>query len=213
MKQEYYKYPRTMHLPWSPNLQNDDRLIENLDGFENKRVVISTKMDGENSNIYPDLIHARSIDSKQHESRTWLHAFAKTFQYNIPKGWRVCGENMYAKHSIFYNNLQSYFYGFSIWNEKNFCLSWDETKEWFSLLGVTPVRVLYDGIFDLNKIPWDSFVNNHDEGYVMRIADSFHFDDFYKYVAKYVRKNHVQTSDHWMTLSVIKNGLIEELKE
>ena len=44
----------------------------------------------------------------------------------------------------------------------------------------------------------------------MRITDSFHYDDFEKYVAKYVRKNHVQTSEHWMNQQVIKNKLIGE---
>ena len=210
MQQDRFKYPRTMHLLHSPNPQNDDRQIENMDGFKGKEVCISIKYDGENTNIYPDLIHARSIDSKQHESRTWVNAFAKTFQIEIPKGWRICGENMYAKHSIHYNNLESYFYGFSIWNEKNFCLSWDETIEWFKLLGITPVRVLYRGVYDEQNMPWDSFIKDDDEGYVMRITDSFHYDDFEKYVAKYVRKNHVQTSEHWMNQQVIKNKLIGE---
>lgn len=35
------------------------------------------------------------------------------------------------------------------------------------------------------------------EGYVTRNLDSFHINDFDKNVAKCVRKNHVQTDEHW----------------
>jgi hypothetical protein len=37
------KYPRTMHLPWSPGLQNDDRVIESLDGLIGQEVVVTDK--------------------------------------------------------------------------------------------------------------------------------------------------------------------------
>lgn len=68
--------------------------------------------------------HARSVDSRHHISRDWLAQFHSSIAYNIPEGWRICGEYLYAKHSIFYENLPSYFLGFSIWNEKkmNACL-------------------------------------------------------------------------------------------
>ena len=39
---------------------------------------------------------------------------------------------------------------------------------------------------------------NHEvEGFVVRNVDSFAYEDFSKNVAKYVRKNHVQTDEHW----------------
>lgn len=41
------KYPKTMHLPWSPGLQNDDRVIANLDAFRGHEVVVTEKLDGE----------------------------------------------------------------------------------------------------------------------------------------------------------------------
>ncbi|MEL7307213.1 MAG: RNA ligase family protein, partial [Pseudomonadota bacterium] len=41
----------------------------------------------------------------------------------------MCGENLYARHSISYNNLPSYFMAFSVWNELNQCLSWQDTKQ------------------------------------------------------------------------------------
>ena len=37
---------------------------------------------------------------------------------------------MFAKHSIYYDNLTTYLYGFHIWDNHK-CLSWKETLEWF----------------------------------------------------------------------------------
>lgn len=41
------KYPKTFHFPWSENLQNDDRLLEDIGCFLGKNIVVSEKMDGE----------------------------------------------------------------------------------------------------------------------------------------------------------------------
>lgn len=195
----YVKYPRTNHLPWSPGVNDDDRVLGSLSHFEGKRVIVTEKMDGENTTFYDDHIHARSIDSRGGEDRAWVKQFWATIAYEIPELWRICGENLWAEHSIHYDNLKSYFYGFSIWNEKNECLSWDETLEWFELFNITPVPVLYDGIWDEKKIraiekdlKWES-----NEGYVVRLAESFTYGQFKNSIVKFVRKGHVQTTKHW----------------
>jgi len=43
-----YKFPRIYHVPWSPNLQNDDRRHPDMSIFEGREVVVTEKMDGEN---------------------------------------------------------------------------------------------------------------------------------------------------------------------
>lgn len=198
----YVKYPRTYHLPWSQGMNDDDRMMPNLDALIGKRVIVTEKMDGENTTMYSDHIHARSVDSKGDISRAWVKNFYANFNFEIPKDWRVCGENMYGEHSIHYDELESYFYGFSIWNNKNECLSWDETLEWLAILhiDIKHVPVLYDGIFNETKIKslWnDSMYDNH-EGYVVRVADKFPMSEFRFKVGKFVRKNHVNTGDHWL---------------
>jgi hypothetical protein len=45
---KYIKYPRTLHLPWSPGLTNDDRQLKSTEHFEGREVVVTVKMDGEN---------------------------------------------------------------------------------------------------------------------------------------------------------------------
>jgi len=206
----YVKYPRTHHLPWSQNLTEDDRMLSNMDGFIGKRVIVTTKMDGENTTMYSDRVHARSIDSGGHISRSWVKQFWSTIAMDIPSGWRVCGENLYAKHSIEYKDLASYFMGFSIWNDRNVCLSWDQTCEWFELLGICSVPVLYDGVYDekIIKALWDKKAWEGMEGYVVRVADELTYKDFKHVVGKFVREKHVQTVKHWMHgQPMVKNEL------
>lgn len=197
----WVKYPRTHHLPWSEGMHDDDRMLKNLDHFQGRRVIVTEKMDGENTSMYSDYIHARSLDSRHHESRNWVKNFWGQICGDIPLGWRVCGENLFAKHSIAYTGLSTYFMGFSLWNDRNECLPWDETIEWFTLLGVTPVPVLYDGLFD-EKVIQGLYDSKRDwegrEGYVVRVADGFSYGQFRESVAKFVRQNHVQTVQHWM---------------
>lgn len=206
---QYVKYPRTHHLPWSENLTEDDRVMSSLSEFVNCEVVVTEKMDGENTTMYNDHIHARSVDSGSHVSRNWVKNFWSGFAHDIPAGWRICGENLYAVHSIKYTTLPSFFMGFSIWNNKNTCLAWDETIEWFELLGITPVPVIYRGEWD-EKLIRNIKVNKiNQEGYVVRVASAFGYGDFRTHVGKYVRKDHVQTVKHWMHgQPVVVNGVI-----
>jgi len=208
------KYPHTMHFPWSPGLQNDDRVITD-NQMEGHTVIVTEKMDGENTTMYCDGIHARSVmDMAPHSSRTWVKALHGQIAHLIPYGFRICGENLFAKHSIHYRNLKSYFQVFSIWDKDNNCLSWDDTEIFCSLLGLKMVPILAQTIYDEGYLKWlgELITNNSSfmEGYVCRVAHSFPMNKFENYMAKYVRKGHVQTSEHWLNELMIRNELIEE---
>jgi ATP-dependent RNA circularization protein (DNA/RNA ligase family) len=209
--EKLYKYPRTFHFPWSETVASDDKVLTDISCFVGSEIVVTEKMDGENCTMYRDYIHARSVDGLSHPSRAWVKNMWADIRYDIPVGWRVCGESLYAKHSIYYSNLKSYFYGFSIWNENNVCLSWDETIEWFELLGIVHVPVLYRGEFDVDVLKdlSMSIDKEKQEGYVVRYACSFRYDEFKNRVAKFVRSNHVKTDEHWMHSKVEKNLLME----
>lgn len=49
------------------------------------------------------------------------------------------------------------------------------------------------------------------EGYAIRLDEGFYLNEFNKSVAKFVRKNHVQTDNHWMEQEIVKNKLKESL--
>jgi hypothetical protein len=211
------KYPRTFHLSFSPGLNRDDRMMQNEDVFVGQEVMICEKLDGENTTLYPDYMHARSINSDNHPSRAWVKNLWAQKGYNIPAGWRVCGENMFAKHAIHYtkekgNALDTYFYMFSIWDERNVCLSWKDTEEWAYLLGFTLVPVLYKGIWDMKVIEdLNKFMVAHPdtiEGYVVRLSREYHYSEFKNVCGKYVRKGHVDNNHgHWAQQKITRNEL------
>ena len=204
------KYPRTHHLPFSPGVGKGDRIIENMSGFENEEIVVTVKYDGEQMNVYNDGFHARSIDSGSHPSRNWFWRIHNQIGHDIPEGYRICGENLYAVHSIKYNHLPSHFLLFAIYNNKNECLSWDETLEWTALLNLKAVDELYRGQYDeqILKNLYRSIHNNDTmEGFVVRVTRKFNYSEHKKVVAKYVRQNHVQTDQHWIHKPIEINGL------
>ncbi len=207
---KYVKYPRTFHAPWSPGKNDDDKVLHDLSHFEGEKVIVTPKFDGENSTFYRDYYHARSINSDDHPSRHIIKSLHAKFCYDIPEGWRICGENLYAQHSISYRNLPSYLLIFSIWNEKNQCLSWEETKEWCSLLDLHLVPTIYEGIWDeklIKNLSVKEFNGDPCEGYVVRIADGFSYKEFRHSVIKMVRAGHVTTNNHWKHGAVVPNQL------
>ena len=86
------KYPRTFHLPWSPGMNRDDRMMTDVKIFEGQEVMICEKLDGENSNLNSTRYHARSFETEPHPSRNWVKGLWSQKGYNIPEGWRVYDE-------------------------------------------------------------------------------------------------------------------------
>lgn len=178
----------------------DIQVSENHNFFANDILV-------HNCTMMRDYIYARSMDSNNHPSRNWVKGLWGSIRYEIPEKWRFCGENMYARHSVGYDDLDTYFELFSIWNDDNVCLSWDETVEWCNLLDIKHVKVLYRGIFDVEIFKNMSINTDTQEGFVVRLVDSFKYSDFSKSVIKWVRKGHVQTDEHWMSQKIVPNKL------
>lgn len=210
--QKLRKYPRTYHFTWSEGAKNDDRILERDDIMAGMEIVVTEKLDGENTSMYNDWIHARSMDGKHHVSRNWVKALWGGICNDIPENMRICGENMFAEHSIRYDTLTSYFYVFGIYVDE-VCLSWDDTVEYCKLFGLEHVPVLYRG-------PWDEAIvkacmtgesafDGRQEGYVVRNVEAFPYDEFDKNCGKFVRKGHVQTDQNWMYQPVIPNGIIQ----
>lgn len=218
--QKYQKYPRTYHLPWS-NLLKDDRMLKDDSHFHGKRVIVTLKMDGENTTMYNDYMHARSLDSSSHETRNWVKGLWSQIGYMLDDNMRICGENLYAVHSIKYEELNSYFNMFGMWVD-NKCLSWDETVDYSKVLGLEMVPVIYDGIYDKNAIiaAFSKYEKQH-EGFVVRIAEEFNYIDFRRSVAKFVRPEFRQAVNnshgHWISKKVetntVKNSSLSTKKE
>ena len=210
-KNKFVKYPRTLHLPWSKGFTSDDKVLKSVDCFVGKEVVVTEKMDGENTTLYSDHVHARSIDSKNHPSRNLIKALHASIADMIPWGWRICGENLFAKHSIHYHNLPSTFLVFGVYTQFNDCLPWDQTVRMCEMFGLSTVPVLYSGIWDEKAIKkcWTGKCSyssdDEQEGYVVRNAGEFKSTQHQVNVGKFVRKNHIQTDEHWLSQAIVKN--------
>lgn len=204
-----FKYPHTPHLSFSPGIHSDDKYIKSMNGFVGEEVVLTLKMDGENSNLYRDHFHARSLDSRNHPSRNWLKAFHGQIAYLIPEGWKISGENMYAKHSIAYDDLESYFYGFGVWDEHCNLISFDSQLKLFEEIGIIQAPILYRGKFNLAEIK--KVISQLDlekqEGGVLRVTGCIQSYEFDQKVAKWVRPGHVQTDEHWAHQAIVPNKL------
>lgn len=210
------KFSRTFHVPFSPGTTNDDKIVKTLDHFIGKETVITEKLDGENTTGTRKRVHAKSIDSKRHWTRNRVKTLFTDIQWklSLPQFQdihRICGENMQGKHSIHYTEMESYFYCFAIWDRQNRCYSWDDMVLLCEELGVKPVPLLKRGIYTEGFLDGlytgESKLGGIQEGYVIRLADSFHYDDYGTSVAKYVRAEHVQTDEHWMQTCDTENEL------
>lgn len=194
------KYPRTPHLPGS-GASNDDKWAspETLDflasGIE---LIVSEKMDGGNITMEHDHIHARSTDSVMGPWENPTKALWASIRGDIPEGFSVSGESMYARHSIGYEGLPGPFLVFGVWNAET-ALSWSEVEEWAELLGLPTVPVLYRGTDYAQALgAWRTMrTPDTSEGFVLRNANRFEYEDFGSNVVKFVRIGHIQTTDAW----------------
>lgn len=201
------KYPRTPHLPWSNPTKTD--IQQNTTFTGDTEVVVTEKLDGECTTIYPDgYCHARSTSYSPHRSRTYIKTIAASL--NIPPGLVLVGENLQATHSIKYTNLEGYFYLFGVRQDDTW-LEWDKVIEIAGQLNLPTPDVLYRGPFkDLkhsNLWPHQSRLGAECEGYVVRYTGNFLEVEFPWAVMKYVRPNHIQTDEHWLSKPIEYNQL------
>lgn len=212
-----FDYPRTFHLPFSPGMANDDKRIATLEHFIGKEVVITEKLDGENTTLLRNGFHARSLDSPTNYTRAWIKILHSLMGHEIPEGWRLCGENMGYFHSIEYNDLESFFYLFSIWDENNMRLHYDETVEFAQIWDLAMPRVFDRFIFDEDRIEkfskdlaagklkdFPGLNTQNVEGFVVSLVEPIHYSEFGIKTAKWVRAGHVQPeadgseAEHWL---------------
>ncbi|XVJ64555.1 MAG: RNA ligase family protein [Sphingopyxis sp.] len=190
----WVKYPRTYVLPWSDTIGEGDRRLASLAPLSGEQVVVTEKMDGENVSLYRDFLHTRSVRRIAHPSREWLNHFWESVRGQIPEDWRICGEYLYASHTVSYDALPSYFLAFSVWNERNICLSWPDTLAFLAELGIEPVPALYAGPLDQQAIhrAWRE-KEGQSEGYIVRSAGEIPYRRFRHLVGKYIRESYVQS--------------------
>jgi len=201
------KYPRTFHLPFSPEVHSDDKVLNDISNFIGREIIVTEKLDGGNTMMNINGVYARShSEIASCESFDYIknvHFYTKRNLFK--EDFEYFGENLYAIHSIKYTNLKDYFYLFSIADEENFLSFEDVVREAKRLdFQVVPVvaKKKFSSEAELKafldeEIQKESFLGGEREGFVLRNPLSFKKYEFQENVVKYVRKGHVQTDKHW----------------
>ena len=207
------KYPRTYHVPFSPGATRDDKKLKDgwFEYYRGKEIVLTEKLDGENSCLCKKGVFARSHAAETRSPwsiNLWGDngIYWKINRY-IDNDLYVFGENLYGIHSIEYNRLKDYFHMFAGYSENtDEWWSWDDVNLMGEIFGLPVVPELWRGKIqtedELRKLI-DKFMGEpstygtEKEGIVIRLTDGFKSGDFTNYVCKYVRANHVQTDEHW----------------
>jgi ATP-dependent RNA circularization protein (DNA/RNA ligase family) len=212
------KYNRTFHLPYSEGATNDDKISYDVSSLLNVEIVITEKLDGSNVSLESDNCYARTHSgAPTHPSFDALKSLHASVKSKIASNLQLFGEWCYALHSIKYDSLPSYLMLFNVRDlTNNMWLSWEEVVLWAEEINVSTVPVLFKGIVSSEKelkeltdklMLEPSLYGSQREGVVVRVNKSFADDDFSKSVLKRVRKDHVQTSEHWRDQVIVKNKL------
>lgn len=230
------KYPRTYHLPWSEGLTSDDKKISDficLLGYtfpyEGEEITVKTpliiteKLDGSNICFCKEGMFARSHSGPpNHESFDLAKSEYSRVKYKLDPTCFYYFEYMYAKHSIYYENLPSYLFLIGVFDEwtghNGEWLPQNELEQIAQELEFPVVPVLAnlrEGVFsekELKKVTIEAFnlpsvFGGEKEGIVVK-RDGID-TNFSRNCAKMVRKNHVQTDEHWINQPIIRNKLNE----
>jgi len=211
------KYERTYHFPFSPGQTGDDKVQPDYWQHISKmeRIVMTEKMDGENNCLNRYGVFARS-----HAAPTvspWSARLRERWAqiHNDLGELEIFGENLYAVHSIEYTRLEDYFFVFAARFSDRW-LGWEEVCFYANALDLPVVPVLNiseppgsEQVFrkividfsgaesQLGSIDANTGVKCSREGIVLRDFNAFPAGDMSTHVLKYVRKDHVQTSEHW----------------
>jgi len=201
------KYGRTYHLPWSPGTTSDDKISNDISSLIGTDIIITEKLDGENTGMTNDGVFARShaTFTTSPWSREVRQLHNLKVRGNLSEDEFLFGENLEGIHSIEYTDLKSYFYIFGLRDNKIW-VPWKSVEEYSYLLDIPTVPVLFKGVINTEKelkelveelVSKRSELGGEIEGIVVRSAGMFHNDDFAENVSKWVRPNHVQTDEHW----------------
>lgn len=156
---DLYKYPRTPHLVGSRLQPGDEDLpIINLEALNGCHVVIEEKVDGSNSGLSFSsqgelLLQSRGHyllggDRERHFDlfKRWANNYYASLYQALGDKYIVYGEWLYAKHTIFYDQLPHYFLEFDIFDkeQKQFL---DTTRRQALLAGLPIVSapILFQG--------------------------------------------------------------------
>ncbi len=217
------KFPRMPHLLGSPGLTAKADILPGFtfDEFMNGlALVVTEKLDGSNVCLTSKDVFARSHSSApQHPSFDLLKAKHAQLKHLIRPGISVFCEYMYAVHTVKYIVLPSHLFVIAVRDDDtNLWLSWDQVRAWASYLDLPTVPEMavdtkhlrsdaLHYLFDDQALAGSEF-GGPIEGFVIRVPSGFKDSEFGLCTAKWVKKDFVQTDDHWTNQEIVKQNIV-----
>lgn len=203
------KYPRSFHLPWSPGGTSDDKRMADVSALIGAEIIVTEKCDGSNLTYTRHHVFSRShAGPPGHPSFDLAKATHARIAHQLSEGLSLFCEYCYAVHSIEYRTLPDYSLVFGARDDDTGTWwDWDMVAAQARDVGLPTVPVLFRGVVgsarELEALTTElaaapSLLGGQREGVVVRRAGEFPDAEFSRSLAKWVRKDHVQTDDHWM---------------
>jgi hypothetical protein len=160
VSEQIHKYPRTHHLEGS-RLQPGDHDLDQvpLDALRGRFVVVEEKLDGANAGIAV-VDGALRLQSRGHALvggarekhwdlfKRWASAHAGALIDLLRDGHTLYGEWLYAKHTIFYDQLPHYFMEFDIRDDTGAFWSTARRRDHLRGAPIVSVPVIWQGVVD-----------------------------------------------------------------
>jgi len=234
---EFTKYPRTPHLFGSKGTDDDKHLgeAESLDFIANDSLIIEEKIDGTNVGIHFSNDGQMMLQCRGHLITEGMHP-----QYDLFKQWTTVkreslekrlesrfilfGEWVYARHSIFYQQLTHYFFEFDIYDkQKRTFLDLEQRLALLDGSTIQTVPVVHTGEINRNDLQrligpsqFDSQFVNPDSQRMDNLMEGVYLRTEANGVvtgrAKFVRPEFVEKikqSTHWQYQPMVANQLAE----
>lgn len=213
------KYPRSFHLPWSPGGTSDDKRLPDASMFVGVPLVVTEKCDGSNLTYTRTNVFSRShAGPPAHASFDLAKATHARIAHLLSPGLSLFCEFCYAVHSIEYGALPGYSLVFGARDdETGLWWEWDMVAAQARDVDLPTVPVLFRGAVDseaelealtTSLAAQPSAFGGEREGVVVRRAGEFSDGAFGRSLGKWVRKDHVQTDDHWQHQAIRPQRLV-----
>lgn len=234
---EFVKYPRTPHLFGSKGTDDDKHLgeAESLRFLADPSLIVEEKLDGTNVGIHFGPDGRMALQCRGHLITEGMHP-----QYDLFKQWAavkrppleealehrfiLCGEWLYARHSVHYRRLTHYFFEFDVYDKQvGAFLSLDRRMALLEGTGLHTVPVIHTGPLDRERLaaligrsrfdsqfdnPLTKRNDNLMEGLYLRTEVAGVVIGRAKFVRpEFVEK--VKQSEHWQHQTMVPNRLDE----
>jgi ATP-dependent RNA circularization protein (DNA/RNA ligase family) len=228
MTNDFHKFPSTPHLTLLGDIDvRSDKLMSDLerDAFLRTELIVEEKIDGANLGISIDddgNVRAQNrggyldlpAGGQWKKLKAWLDERTDLLFEILSNRYILFGEWCYAQHSVYYDQLPDWFFGFDIFdkNEERF-FSTARRDDFFSRMNIYQNPRIAAGHFSLTKLKallsTSQYSNEPAEGLYLRHDQG----EWLAGRAKLVRPAFVQSQEqHWLRSGIRPNRLKSDFR-